>query len=61
MERSLLSQLISMQCNLFHIPFYLYKDHTILEAFEPSPCSCDLIAPWLLSLTKGEEDLSYYL
>lgn len=61
MERNLLSQLLAMQCSLFHIPFYLYEDGIRLDAFEPSTCSCDLVSPWLPSLQSTEVSLNYLL
>jgi AraC-like DNA-binding protein len=61
MERSLLSHLLTLQSNLFRIPFYLYEDEQRLEAFEPYSSSCDMVSPWLPMLTNTDEPLTYVL
>lgn len=61
MERALLTQLLSMQSNLIHIPFYLYEGETRLAAFEPYPCSCDMVFPWLSTLQRTDAPLNYLL
>ncbi len=61
MERSLLSHLLSLQCNLFHIPFYIYDNEERLELFEPYPSACDLVLPWLPLLNDSREPLTYHL
>lgn len=61
MERTILAQLLSMQRDLFHIPFYLYDGEKRLEAFEPSACSCNMISPWLPFLVETGDALAYLL
>ncbi|HHV12708.1 MAG TPA: helix-turn-helix domain-containing protein [Clostridiales bacterium] len=61
MEQALLTQLLAMQCNIFHTPFYLYDKETRLEAFEPYPSPCDLVLPWLPTLQQTEDSLNYLL
>lgn len=61
MEQTLLSRLLSLQCSLFHIPFYLYDGEKRLDAFEPHAISCDLVIPWLADLMETNDSLNYLL
>jgi AraC-like DNA-binding protein len=61
MERNLLSKLLSLQCTLFQIPFYLYDGEIRLEAFEPHTISCDLVIPWLTPLINTNDSPNYLL
>ncbi len=61
MEHTLLSQLLSLQCSIFHIPFYLYHGEKRLDAFEPQVISCDLVLPWLAPLIETNDSPNYLL
>lgn len=61
MEQTLLCELLSLQCSIFHIPFYLYDGEKRLGAFEPHFISCDLIKPWLDNLMETSDSPNYLL
>lgn len=61
MEKNLLSELLSLQCSIFNIPFYLYQGENRLAAFEPRPLSCDLVKPWLKELLALKDTPKYLL
>lgn len=61
MDSNLLSNLLSLQFNLFHIPFYLYDRNKQLSKFEPHPLSCDLVLPWLSKFSESDYSPVYIL
>ena len=61
MDQKLLTNLLSLQFKLFHIPFYLYNDENRIASFEPYSTSCDLVKPWLEKLTSNEKSPIYIL
>lgn len=61
MNQKLLTNLLSLQFKIFHIPFYLYSDENRLAGFEPYTISCDLIKPWLTKLTEHPKSPNYIL
>lgn len=61
MEQQLLTNLLSLQFNLFGVPFYLYKDEQRLAGFEPYNICCDLIKPWISDLTVSFKPPNYLL
>ncbi len=61
MKRPILSELLALQCKIFHIPFYLYQGTQRLEEYEPSPSPGDMISPWLPYLMSSSDSPNYLL
>ena len=61
MEHTLLSHILSLQCSLFHIPFYIYCGKKRMDSFEPHAISCDIVEPWLAGLMETNDSPNYLL